>query len=62
MRQAKNEGGLKMVIESVSLKELKEEIAAMMAVCFEGKIESGNDCLILTFPSGQSFRIGVFEH
>ena len=51
-----------MVIESVSLKELKEEIAAMMAICFEGKIESGNDCLILTFPSGLSFRIGVFEH
>ncbi len=51
-----------MVTECVSLKELREEVAAMLAVCFEGKIVRSQDDLVFTLPNGQSFRVRIEEH
>ena len=50
-----------MVAELVSVRELTEEMAAMLAVFFEGKIISLGNRLELTLPTGQRFNIYIEE-
>ena len=45
----------------IALRELAEEIRAMLEVCFEGKIIRENELLTLFFPNGQRFAFELRE-
>lgn len=45
----------------IALRELAEEIGAMLEVCFEGKIIRENERLTLFFPNGQRFAFELRE-
>ena len=48
-------------METVTLECMKEEIKAMLTVCFEGKVfeEEAQICMVL--PGGQRFKVSVNE-
>lgn len=50
-----------MVAELISVKEMQEEVAAMLTVCFEGKVTNLGNRLVLTLPNGQCFNIYTEE-
>ena len=49
---------MEVLLNNVSLEQFKEELAAMLAVCFEGEVKSGEG-ILLTLESGEVFRIAV---
>ena len=46
---------------SVALREMAEEIGAMLEVCFEGKIMREGERLTLLLPNGQRFAFELRE-
>ncbi len=50
-----------MAQEKISLQELREEICAMLAVCFEGEIGVEDGCLMLKLLNGQRFLLKLTE-
>lgn len=46
---------------TVKLNELREEIGAMLAVCFEGEVLKDGGRLALKLGNGQQFEIKVEE-
>ena len=49
---------MEVLLNNVDLEQFKEELAAMLAVCFEGEVRTG-DNILLTLASGEDFRIAV---
>ncbi len=49
---------MEVLLNNVDLEQFKEELAAMLAVCFEGEVRTG-DNILLTLASGEVFRIAV---
>ena len=50
-----------MVAELLSVKELQEEVFAMLSVCFEGEVVDLGDRVGLLLPNGQCFSIRITE-
>ena len=50
-----------MVTELISMKQLLEEVEAMLSVCYEGEVINLGDSVGLRLPSGQCFRIKIQE-
>lgn len=46
-------------MEQITLREIREEVAAMLTTCFEGVLTKKSDELIFTFPNGQQFSVLV---
>lgn len=46
-------------MEQITLREIREEVAAMLTTCFEGALTKKSDELIFTFPNGQQFSVLV---
>ena len=50
-----------MTVELVAVKEMLEELKAMVAVCFEGNVEICGNSVSLELPNGQKFVIQCRE-
>ena len=46
-------------MKDVSLKDMKEEIIAMLAVCFEGEVLESDARICMILPDGQKFSVSV---
>lgn len=43
----------------IGLEEFKEEVVAMLKVCFEGKVSVQEDGAQIVFPNGETFEVSV---
>lgn len=43
----------------ITLREVQEEVGAMLTTCFEGELTCIHGELVFTFPNGQQFCIRV---
>ena len=50
-----------MLAEMIPVKELMEEVTAMLNVCFEGQVVDLDGCIGLILKNGQRFCIRVEE-
>ena len=50
-----------MVAELISVRELKEEVIAIISVCFEGEVVDLGDRVGLILPNGQCFSFRIEE-
>ncbi len=47
--------------DRVTAEQMREEVSAMLKVCFEGSVEENGEALRLVLPEGQVFDIRVRE-
>ncbi len=43
----------------IGLEEFKEEVVAMLKVCFEGKVNAQEGGAKIAFPNGETFEVSV---
>lgn len=43
----------------IGLEGFTQEVAAMLKVCFEGKVKDLGEAVRITFPSGEAFDVSV---
>lgn len=47
--------------DKVSLEQMRDEVLAMLHVCFEGEVERSGDQLRVILPDGSAFAVYVCE-
>ncbi len=47
--------------EKITLNQIRDEVLAMLKVCFEGETEEAGDKLKLVLPDGSAFAVYVCE-
>lgn len=49
----------KQEMAEIGLEGFTQEVAAMLKVCFEGKVKDLGEALRITFPNGEAFDVSV---